>query len=132
MSCAPTRSVSRRRPSATTASSAKSSICSRSPTTSARACRCGTRAAASSAWRWSSTPASATSRPATTTPNVHTPPIAKQDLFLRSNHLVTYKEGMFPPLHVDQEIDESGEVVKQGSDYYLKPMNCPMHILIYA
>ena len=63
---------------------------------------------------------------------VYTPHIAKQDLFLRSNHLVTYKEGMFPPLRVDQEIDESGELVKQGSDYYLKPMNCPMHILIYA
>ena len=63
---------------------------------------------------------------------VYTPHIAKRDLFLKSNHLVTYKEGMFPPLRVDEEIDETGEVVKQGSDYYLKPMNCPMHILIYA
>jgi len=63
---------------------------------------------------------------------VYTPHIAKRDLFLRSNHLVTYKEGMFPPLRVDEELDESGAVLKQGSDYYLKPMNCPMHILIYA
>ena len=63
---------------------------------------------------------------------VYTPHIAKQDLFLKSNHLVTYKEGMFPPLRVDEEVDETGEVVKQGTDYYLKPMNCPMHILIYA
>ena len=63
---------------------------------------------------------------------VYTPHIAKRDLFMRSNHLVTYKEGMFPPLKVDGELDESGAVVKQGSDYYLKPMNCPMHILIYA
>jgi threonyl-tRNA synthetase len=63
---------------------------------------------------------------------VYTPHIAKRDLFVRSNHLVTYKEGMFPPLKVDEELDESGAVVKQGSDYYLKPMNCPMHILIYA
>jgi threonyl-tRNA synthetase len=63
---------------------------------------------------------------------VYTPHIAKRDLFLRSNHLVTYKEGMFPPLRVDEEIDETGEIVKQGADYYLKPMNCPMHILIYA
>jgi threonyl-tRNA synthetase len=63
---------------------------------------------------------------------VYTPHIAKRDLFIKSNHLVTYKEGMFPPLRVDEEIDETGEVVKQGSDYYLKPMNCPMHILIYA
>ena len=63
---------------------------------------------------------------------VYTPHIAKRDLFLKSNHLVTYKEGMFPPLRIDEEIDETGEVIKQGSDYYLKPMNCPMHILIYA
>ena len=63
---------------------------------------------------------------------VYTPHIAKRDLFIKSNHLVTYKEGMFPPLRVDEELDEAGDVVKQGSDYYLKPMNCPMHILIYA
>jgi len=63
---------------------------------------------------------------------VYTPHIAKRDLFLRSNHLVTYKEGMFPPLRVDEELDETGAVIKQGADYYLKPMNCPMHILIYA
>jgi threonyl-tRNA synthetase len=63
---------------------------------------------------------------------VYTPHIAKRDLFLRSNHLVTYKEGMFPPLRVDEELDDTGAVVKQGADYYLKPMNCPMHILIYA
>jgi threonyl-tRNA synthetase len=63
---------------------------------------------------------------------VYTPHIAKQDLFLQSNHLVTYKEGMFPPIVMDEERDvETGEVTKQGTDYYLKPMNCPMHILIY-
>jgi len=63
---------------------------------------------------------------------VYTPHIAKQDLFLKSNHLVTYKEGMFPPIRMDEELDETGAVVKQGTDYYLKPMNCPMHILIYG
>ena len=63
---------------------------------------------------------------------VYTPHISKRDLFVKSNHLVTYKEGMFPPLRVDEELDETGAVVKQGTDYYLKPMNCPMHILIYA
>jgi threonyl-tRNA synthetase len=63
---------------------------------------------------------------------VYTPHIAKQDLFLKSNHLVTYKEGMFPPIRMDEELDETGAVVKQGTDYYLKPMNCPMHILIYS
>jgi threonyl-tRNA synthetase len=62
---------------------------------------------------------------------VYTPHITKKDLFVKSNHLVTYKEGMFPPIHLDEERDEHGEVVKHGTDYYLKPMNCPMHILIY-
>jgi threonyl-tRNA synthetase len=62
---------------------------------------------------------------------VYSPHIAKEDLFLQSNHLVTYKEGMFPPIHMDEELDEEGNITKQGVDYYLKPMNCPMHILIY-
>jgi threonyl-tRNA synthetase len=38
---------------------------------------------------------------------------------------------MFPPMKLDEEIDEQGVVRKQGQDYYLKPMNCPFHILIY-
>ncbi|WP_036283206.1 threonine--tRNA ligase [Microbacterium luticocti] len=62
---------------------------------------------------------------------VYTPHISKEDLFLTSNHLVTYREGMFPPIRMDEEVDEHGHVVKAGQDYYLKPMNCPMHILIY-
>ncbi|QTV80724.1 threonine--tRNA ligase [Microbacterium sp. NIBRBAC000506063] len=62
---------------------------------------------------------------------VYTPHISKEDLFLQSNHLVTYKEGMFPPIHMDEERDAEGNVTKQGVDYYLKPMNCPMHILIF-
>jgi len=62
---------------------------------------------------------------------VYTPHIAKEDLFLQSNHLVTYKEGMFPPIRMDEEKDAEGHIVKEGKDYYLKPMNCPMHILIY-
>ncbi|PZQ91518.1 MAG: threonine--tRNA ligase [Leifsonia xyli] len=62
---------------------------------------------------------------------VYTPHIAKEDLFLQSNHLVTYKDGMFPPIVMDEERDADGTVTKQGQDYYLKPMNCPMHILIY-
>lgn len=62
---------------------------------------------------------------------VYTPHISKEDLFLTSNHLVTYKEGMFPPIVMDEERDDDGNVTKQGQDYYLKPMNCPMHILIY-
>ncbi len=62
---------------------------------------------------------------------VYTPHISKEDLFLTSNHLVTYREGMFPPIRMDEEVDADGHVTKQGQDYYLKPMNCPMHILIY-
>ncbi|MFE5671827.1 threonine--tRNA ligase [Agromyces sp. NPDC056523] len=62
---------------------------------------------------------------------VYTPHISKEDLFLQSNHLVTYKEGMFPPIRMDEERDAEGNVTKPGQDYYLKPMNCPMHILIY-
>lgn len=62
---------------------------------------------------------------------VYTPHISKQDLFIESNHLITYKDGMFPPIHLDEETDADGNITKQGVDYYLKPMNCPMHILIY-
>ena len=38
---------------------------------------------------------------------------------------------MYPPMHLDEEKDENGNIVKQGFDYYLKPMNCPMHNLIF-
>ena len=62
---------------------------------------------------------------------VYTPHISKEDLVLTSNHLVTYKDGMFPPIQMDEERDADGTITKQGQDYYLKPMNCPMHILIY-
>ncbi|WP_242684495.1 threonine--tRNA ligase [Microbacterium sp. SD291] len=62
---------------------------------------------------------------------VYTPHISKEDLFLTSNHLITYKEGMYPPIVMDEERDDEGNITKQGQDYYLKPMNCPMHILIY-
>ncbi|MEJ1092297.1 threonine--tRNA ligase [Microbacterium istanbulense] len=62
---------------------------------------------------------------------VYTPHISKEDLFRTSNHLVTYKHGMYPPIQMDEERDAEGNITKQGVDYYLKPMNCPMHILIY-
>ena len=38
---------------------------------------------------------------------------------------------MYPPMRIDEEKDENGNIVKQGFDYYLKPMNCPMHNLIF-
>ncbi len=62
---------------------------------------------------------------------VYTPHITKGKLFDVSGHLQTYKEGLWPPVHMDEERDEAGNITKQGHDYYLKPMNCPMHILIY-
>lgn len=63
---------------------------------------------------------------------VYTPHITKGQLFETSGHLSWYKDGMFPALHIDEEIDEeTGQITKAGQDYYLKPMNCPMHNLIY-
>ncbi|HEX6522331.1 MAG TPA: threonine--tRNA ligase [Streptosporangiaceae bacterium] len=51
---------------------------------------------------------------------VNTPHLTKAQLFETSGHLGFYKESMFPPMELD------------GADYYPKPMNCPMHVLIYA
>ncbi len=62
---------------------------------------------------------------------VYTPHITKAHLYEVSGHLDWYRDGMFPPMHVDAELDENGEVRKPGQDYYLKPMNCPMHNLIF-
>ncbi|MDS1113588.1 threonine--tRNA ligase [Gordonia westfalica] len=62
---------------------------------------------------------------------VNTPHITKLHLYEVSGHLDWYRDGMFPPMHVDAEYDENGEVRKPGQDYYLKPMNCPMHNLIF-
>ncbi|MDQ1544041.1 MAG: threonyl-tRNA synthetase [Actinomycetota bacterium] len=62
---------------------------------------------------------------------VNTPHITKAHLFETSQHLNWYREGMFPPMHLDEEVDAEGNVTRQGQDYYLKPMNCPMHNLIF-
>jgi threonyl-tRNA synthetase len=50
---------------------------------------------------------------------VNTPHITKEDLFRTSGHLPYYADTMFPPMQFE------------GADYYLKPMNCPFHILVY-
>jgi threonyl-tRNA synthetase len=50
---------------------------------------------------------------------VNSPHITKEDLFLTSGHLPSYADTMFPP------------ITFEGADYYLKPMNCPFHILVY-
>jgi threonyl-tRNA synthetase len=51
---------------------------------------------------------------------VYTPHIAKSALFHKSGHLEWYAEGMYPPMEME------------GASYYPKPMNCPMHMLIYG
>jgi threonyl-tRNA synthetase len=62
---------------------------------------------------------------------VNTPHITKAHLFETSGHLNWYAEGMYPPMHLDAEVNADGTVRKPGLDYYLKPMNCPMHNLIF-
>ncbi|MCO5310956.1 MAG: threonine--tRNA ligase [Austwickia sp.] len=62
---------------------------------------------------------------------VNTPHLTKGQLFDTSGHLDWYSDGMYPPIHMDEERDAEGNIRKQGQDYYLKPMNCPMHNLIF-
>ena len=62
---------------------------------------------------------------------VYSPHITKGTLFETSGHLQWYKDGMFPAMHLDEEVDDDGHVTRQGQDYYLKPMNCPFHNLIF-
>ena len=62
---------------------------------------------------------------------VNTPHITKAELFETSGHLDFYADGMFPPMHLDEERHPDGRLKRQGQDYYLKPMNCPMHCLIF-
>ncbi len=50
---------------------------------------------------------------------VYTPHIGKSILWERSGHLDFYRENMYAPMDID------------GQDYYIKPMNCPFHIMIY-
>ncbi|MDT7597096.1 MAG: threonyl-tRNA synthetase [Pseudonocardiales bacterium] len=62
---------------------------------------------------------------------VNSPHITKAQLFETSGHLDWYADGMYPAMHLDAEMAPDGTVRKPGQDYYLKPMNCPMHNLIY-
>jgi len=55
---------------------------------------------------------------------VATPHISKADLYHKSGHFVAYKDSMFPPMVLEDE--------GKKTEYYLKPMNCPHHHLIYA
>ncbi|UTT67964.1 threonine--tRNA ligase [Arthrobacter sp. DNA4] len=62
---------------------------------------------------------------------VYTPHITKGHLYEVSGHLDWYKDGMFPAMRVDEELNADGSIRKPAQDYYLKPMNCPMHNLIF-
>lgn len=62
---------------------------------------------------------------------VYTPHITKSALFETSGHLQWYAEGMYPPMRIDEERNDDGSIKRAGADYYLKPMNCPFHNLIY-
>ncbi|MDR0625962.1 MAG: threonine--tRNA ligase [Bifidobacteriaceae bacterium] len=63
---------------------------------------------------------------------VYTPHITKAKLYEVSGHLDWYADSMYPPMRVDQEIAADGHIKHPGQDYYLKPMNCPMHNLVFA
>ena len=62
---------------------------------------------------------------------VSSPHVSKSALFSQSGHLDWYADGMYPPMELDAEIAADGHVKRQPQQYYLKPMNCPMHNLIY-
>ena len=62
---------------------------------------------------------------------VYSPHLTKAALFETSGHLQWYAEGMYPPMILDEEYNEDGTVKRAGQQYYMKPMNCPFHNLIY-
>ena len=62
---------------------------------------------------------------------VYSPHLTKSALFETSGHLDWYSEGMYPPMVLDEELHADGTIKRQGQKYYMKPMNCPFHSLIY-
>jgi len=62
---------------------------------------------------------------------VYTPHLTKAALFETSGHLQWYADGMYPPMILDEEYNADGTVKRAGQQYYMKPMNCPFHNLIY-
>lgn len=63
---------------------------------------------------------------------VYSPHLTKAALFERSGHLDWYAEGMYPPMVMDEEHHADGTLKRAGQKYYMKPMNCPFHSLIFA
>ena len=62
---------------------------------------------------------------------VYSPHLTKAALFETSGHLQWYADGMYPPMILDEEYNADGTVKRAGQQYYMKPMNCPFHNLIY-
>jgi threonyl-tRNA synthetase len=62
---------------------------------------------------------------------VYSPHLTKAALFEKSGHLQWYADGMYPPMVMDEELHADGTIKKAGQKYYMKPMNCPFHNLIY-
>ncbi len=62
---------------------------------------------------------------------VYSPHLTKAALFETSGHLDWYSEGMYPPMVMDEELHADGTIKRAGQKYYMKPMNCPFHNLIY-
>ncbi|HEX7405942.1 MAG TPA: threonine--tRNA ligase [Candidatus Nanopelagicaceae bacterium] len=63
---------------------------------------------------------------------VYSPHLTKAALFEKSGHLDWYSESMYPPMVLDEELHADGTVKRAGQHYYMKPMNCPFHNLIFA
>jgi threonyl-tRNA synthetase len=62
---------------------------------------------------------------------VYSPHLTKAALFQKSGHLDWYSEGMYPPMIMDEELHADGTIKRPGQQYYMKPMNCPFHNLIF-
>jgi threonyl-tRNA synthetase len=62
---------------------------------------------------------------------VYSPHLTKSALFETSGHLDWYADGMYPPMIMDEELHADGTIKRPGQKYYMKPMNCPFHNLIY-
>ena len=62
---------------------------------------------------------------------VYSPHLTKAALFETSGHLEWYADGMYPPMILDEEFHADGTIKRAGQQYYMKPMNCPFHNLIY-
>ena len=62
---------------------------------------------------------------------VYSPHLTKAALFETSGHLEWYADGMYPPMILDEEFHADGTIKRAGQQYFMKPMNCPFHNLIY-